>query len=296
MSENGSLTSDAPDDVMPVSDILPKLQRSVGNGCLTVKDSNGRTRVDRLYQQGCSKIRLPRVHDLHSNRPRLQAVLINSSGGMTGGDRLNWHFGLSKDTNLSITTQACERIYKSSAGEALSHISIEAGDNTSLAWLPQETILFDKGRFKRTMEANLSRSCEALFVEPVVFGRKAMNEVVSDGLFHDRWRIWHGGNLIHAEDFHMEGDINSALSSSGVADGNSSIATLLLIAPRAKGLLADIRKHINAAREAFGDVSFWDGKLLVRLVAPSSFLLRQILMTLIKLMSNGSLLPRIWTT
>ena len=283
------------DNLAPVES-QSKLQRSVGNGSLTVKLSNGRTRIDNLHQQGCSKIRLPRVHDVSGTTVPAQVVLINSSGGMTGGDKLNWHFGLGNGTHLAITTQACERIYKSSNGEAQTRVAIDAGDDTSLAWLPQETILYDQGRFKRTMEADLSKSCEALFVESVIFGRKAMLEVVEGGLFHDRWRIHHGGKLVHAEDFHVEGNINKALANNSVANGNSALATILLIAPRAEGLLNTVRQHIGLSGDLQGDASFWNEKLLVRLLAPTSFMLRQKLIPLINLLNNGAPLPRSWVT
>lgn len=278
------------------SEFQPKLQRSIGSGSLTVKQAHGCTRIDNLYQQGCSKIRFPRVHNLRGENAGVQAVLINSSGGMTGGDRLNWHFGLNRGTTLSLTTQASERIYKSSDGNAQTHITIEAGDDTKLAWLPQETILFDQGRFARTMEADLSKSSEALFVEPMVFGRKAMREVVEDGVFHDRWRIHHGGKLVHAEDFHVEGNINKALSNNSVANGNSALATILLIAPRAEGLLNVVRQHIGFSGDVQGDASFWNEKLLVRLLAPTSLMLRQKLIPLISLLNNGAPLPRSWVT
>ena len=273
-----------------------KLQRSEGFGSLTVKQTLGRTRINTLHQQGCSKIRFPRVHDFPGTGAIAQAVLINSSGGMTGGDRLNWYFGLSSGTHLAITTQACERIYKSSGGLAQTHITIEAGDDTTLAWLPQETILYDRGRFKRTIEADLSKSCEALFVEPIMFGRKSMHEVVADGFLHDRWRIRQGGKPVHAEDFHIEGDIDKALLENSVANGNAALATLLLIAPRAEGLLNDVRQHIGQSGDVQGDASFWNGKLLIRLLAPTSFLLRKKLVPLIGLLNNGAPLPRIWTT
>ena len=48
--------------------------------------SGGRTRVERLYQEGAAKIRMPRT----SSADPLEAMLINTAGGLTGGDRLDW--------------------------------------------------------------------------------------------------------------------------------------------------------------------------------------------------------------
>ena len=63
----------------------PPLQRAVGAAAITVK-ADGGTRLERLFQDGCGKIRLPRDHAARS----LEAVMINTAGGLTGGDRLAW--------------------------------------------------------------------------------------------------------------------------------------------------------------------------------------------------------------
>ena len=58
----------------------PAMQRSHGAGALAVKASAGATRIDRLHQAGNAKIRVPKTYGA-----ALEAVLINTSGGITGG-------------------------------------------------------------------------------------------------------------------------------------------------------------------------------------------------------------------
>ncbi len=65
----------------------------------------GRSRLEQLFQEGCAKIRLP---DTFSNE--MEAILINSSGGLTGGDELEWRADAGEGTSLVVTTQACEKI------------------------------------------------------------------------------------------------------------------------------------------------------------------------------------------
>jgi urease accessory protein len=81
-------------------------QRARGVGDLGVVHQDGKTSIKRLYQEGCAKIRVPKSHS-----SALEAVMINTSGGMTGGDTLDWTFTAAENTNLSVTTQACERVY-----------------------------------------------------------------------------------------------------------------------------------------------------------------------------------------
>ncbi len=142
----------------PAAIIAP--QRARGEGRLVAKAEGGRTRIAELYQEGCAKIRLPKTFDAS-----MEAVLINSSGGVTGGDRLSWEFRAGKGTKLTLTTQACEKVYKAAAGtaEIATRISVAAGAHVD--WLPQETILFDRSALSRSLEVDLAADASFLAVE-----------------------------------------------------------------------------------------------------------------------------------
>lgn len=260
-------------------------QRSRGSARLKVKQHNEQTKVAHLYQEGCAKLRLPTART-----NALQAVMINSSGGLTGGDALNWAFELENNTALTVTTQACERVYAASSDVARTTIKIDVAKDAKLAWLPQETILFDNGAYARQIEISLEKNSELFMVEPVVFGRKAMNETVQKGTFQDRWRIRQDGEIIHAEDAFFDGNIKRKLDNLAVANTDVAIATILLIAPRAEALVAEARTILSG----LGGVSFWNGKLLARVVCKDSYHLREKLIPLISLMNKDAAMPKIW--
>lgn len=265
----------------------PKMQRAVGVGRLSVSQLNGRTRLKRLYQEGCAKIRIPKTY----HGTALEAVVINTSGGVTGGDRMNWSFEAGPNTHLMLTTQACEKVYKSSGGVAENNVTLSAASGARLAWVPQETILFNRSGFSRQITAELASDAEALFLEPIVFGRRSMGETLETADLHDRWRISQNGTLIHAEDFRMSGEISKTLQQRAVTNGQTAFATLLFISPRAEGFL-------DAARELIGPhggVSHWNGKLLARVVAEDSFTLRKTLLPLVSLMNFEAELPKVWS-
>lgn len=273
---------------------LLALQRSRGVGRLSVKHMDDATRVAELYQEGSAKIRLPKINTSSTPPEGAQAILINSSGGMTGGDCLDWRFELQQNTKLTVTTQACERIYRSPGGNAKTDVSIAVMENAALCWLPQETILFDEARFQRSIEVDLHKTSEALFVETVLFGRKAMEEKVNRGTFHDRWRIHRDGRLIHAEDMKVEGNIFNALNQPVTMNGNCALATIVLFAPRSEALLTPARETL-AANGLEGGFSCWDEKLLGRIIAKDGYSLRKALILLTSLLNNGAKLPRTWT-
>lgn len=283
------------------STAVPLLQRVRGEGRIAAKHSGGRTRLDTLYQDGAAKIRLPR-----RTADPLEAVLINTAGGVTGGDRLDWQADAADNCNLTLTTQACEKTYKSTAGRAEITVRLVVGANARLAWLPQETILFDRAALSRSIEADVSSGGSLLLVEPVVFGRAAMNETVRQCRFHDRWRIRHEGRLIHAEDFRLDGDIADILANRAVLDGATAMASLLLLGKDAESLAGAANELLNGIDDARGAAGFIQtrdtgklgetGKLIARIVAKDGYCLRRALIPLIELLNGAAGLPKIWAS
>lgn len=268
----------------------PVMQRVAAHGLIAVKQAGGASRVERLYQEGAAKIRLP----ARSDGP-LEAVLINTAGGLTGGDRIAWTIKAGDGASVTVTTQACEKVYRSSGGRAEATCTIVAGKRARVAWLPQETIVFDRSAFSRRLDVELAEGAEALLLEATVFGRRAMGESVRMAQFRDRWRVRAGGRLVHGEDFSIGPDVEASLSRSAVTENGSAIATILLVAPDAPDRLDATRAILGEA----GGASAWavggTGKLLARLVATDGYDLRRRLVPLVGLLNGHAGLPKIWS-
>ncbi|WP_139973303.1 urease accessory protein UreD [Ochrobactrum sp. CGA5] len=265
-------------------------QRVNGLGRLSIHYKDGRSRISRLYQEGAAKIRMP-----HVGGDPLEAILINTSGGLTGGDRLQWDVELGENASAVITTQACERIYRSGGGEARIATRLKAATGTHLAWLPQETILFNQSVLSRTLDIELEEGAEILVVEATIFGRLAMGERVDEAKFSDRWRVRLGGRLVHAEEFRLGPGVGAELQARPVTNGAFAVASVLLIS-------GDAGKHLDAARQITGEeggASFWQvgaaSKLMVRLYAEDGYTLRRRLGPLLVLLNGKAGLPKVWT-
>jgi urease accessory protein len=277
---------------------MPRHQRSQGRGGLEVSHARGRTRVRRLFQEGSAKIRLPR--DLEG--PEAEAVLINTSGGLTGGDRIEWEVAAAAGASLTLTTQACEKVYRSNGGDAEMRATISAGRGARIDWLPQETIIFDGGRISRRLEANLEGDSVLLVLEAVILGRRARGEEVETGSFRDSWRIRRNGVLIHAEETRFEEPFGAYRGVAAALGHNTAFATLLLVDDDAARHTAAVRGLIAAAGVA-GGASAWEtagsGKLLARMAARDGYLLRKALLPVVRLLKTGAAdgagLPRIWS-
>lgn len=148
-----------------------------------------------LYQEGAAKIRLPRA--LSAGK---EAVLINTAGGLTGGDRLSWHAEAAEGTEVTLTTPAAEKAYRCDHGEAQIRVQLKAAAGARIDWLPQETILFNKARLARHIAVELAGDARLLLAETVMFGRQAMGEAWQEGALRESWRVKRDGLLIHAEE------------------------------------------------------------------------------------------------
>lgn len=263
-----------------------RLQRAEGRARVAFRLRSGATRLETLFQEGCAKIRLPRP--LAGAPP--EAVLINTAGGLTGGDRLATEVEVGPDAAATITTQACERIYRSTGDRAEATNVLRVGAGARLAWLPQETILFDGGRLSRRLEVELEGDAKLVAVEAVLFGRAAMGETVRSGFLQDRWRIRRDGRLIFADDFRVEGDVAARLAAPTALGGRLAVATVLYAGAQAEPLLEPARAVIGAD----GGASAWCGRLVARLAAETGLALRRRLEPLLALLLHGRPLPRVW--
>lgn len=228
----------------------------------------------------------------------MEAILINTSGGLTGGDVIEWSVAAADSTRLTVTTQANEKIYKAASDTASVSTDITVGDNASVHWLPQETIVFDQASLTRRLDVDLAESAEFLAVEAVLLGRKAMGEAVERGFFRDRWRVRRNGRLIHAEEMRFAGEIERMAEAAAVLSGQVAFATLFYTGPLGETLLPRLRDCLAGtagnSSSWTGGASHWNGKLIARIAAPTGFELRKVLTPAISVLRNGSPVPKVW--
>ncbi|WP_458878593.1 urease accessory protein UreD [Arenibacterium sp. CAU 1754] len=243
--------------------------------------------LDDLYQSGASKLLFPRTAS-----PALTAVSLNTAGGMTGGDRFENHAKASTNSELTLTTQAAERIYRAQTGhEARIATDLRVSPGARLNWLPQETILFNQSALRRRLTAELATDAKLLMVEPIVFGRTAMGETVTQGHLRDVVRIRRDGALIFADATRLEGEIDRHLTSSAIAGKAGAMANILYAAPDAERFLPALRALVPGT----GGVSLIrPGVLFGRLLAADSYLMRQTLIPMIQTLLTAPL-PKTWT-
>jgi urease accessory protein len=260
--------------------------RSHGRVSLALAATPRGTGRTTLGEEGSLRVRFPGAC---AGAP--EAVLLNTAGGIAGGDRLAVDLALGAGARLTVTTAAAEKVYRSLGPDACLDMSATLADGAELTWLPQETILFDRARLARTITIAVASGAKLLLAETVVFGRTAMGETVHEGSFTDRWRVHRDGRLIFADNLRLEGCIADRLDEVAVARGCAALGTVLIV-PGDDALIAASRAASGQFRGEAG-VSAWNGIALARLAAPDGAALRHDLVLLLSAFGHRAL-PRIW--
>lgn len=262
------------------------MERSRGEAAVGLALSGGATRLVRLRQAGSAKAILPRAGAVP------EVVFLNTSGGLTGGDRLDLSLALGEGAAAVATTQTAERAYASAGGTARVSVAIRAGARSRVAWLPQETILFERSALHRTTRIELGAGAAGLFAEAVVLGRAAMGETPRDLRFRDERIVLRGGRPVFAEPLVIDPGAIAVAGQPAILGGARAFATVALVAQGAEDAAGPMRALLDEPGVTAAASGF-DGRCVVRLTARDGWpLRRQILRVLARLSPDP--LPRVW--
>jgi urease accessory protein len=273
-------------DITSAASAVFAANRARGTVRFDVHQVEGVTRRRHLHESGSLRVRFP-----SPEADGLSAVFVNTAGGVAGGDRFDIDIAAGEGSHLAVTTAAAEKIYRAQGPAAQLDIALKAAAGARLAWLPQETILFDNARVSRRIDIDLAETSSLLLCEIVVFGRAAMGERMLHGEFVDRWRLRRGGRLVFAETIRLDGAIGEKLANPAIAKGGAAIGTALMV-PGDEALV----ERIRALSKKFGGevgISCWNGFAMARFCAQDAAQLRADMTTVLG-RASGSALPRLW--
>lgn len=263
------------------------LQRALGR--LMIKadvTASGSHRCANLRQEGSFRALFPKVH--HGG---VEAVLLNTAGGITGGDRFEVSGVAADNALLTMTTQAAERVYRAT-GDLMGqiHTDLRVGANARLNWMPQETILFDGCALSRRLKVSVTETSTFLMVEPLVFGRKASDETITSGQLSDRVTITKDNIPIYADGLQMSGNIAEQLHNMAIGQGAAAMANVVYYDQNATSFLEQIRDFLPSSA---GATLLTEDLLIVRILAPDGYLLRKTLVPILTHLNKNSL-PKNW--
>lgn len=261
--------------------------RAIGAARLSAKAGARGTRIGALRMSGALKLLFPR------GTGPMQAMAVNTAGGITGGDRFRLEAVAEADASLCLTTQAAERAYRAQPGE-LGELTVrlEAGAEARLHWLPQETILFQACALRRRLRCDLAPGARLLLCEPLVVGRTAMGERVTEGLLDDRIEIWRAGAPLFVDATRLSGDISTALDGPATGAGRMAGALVVYVGRDAQARRDALRRDLPAQALA-GASLLAEDVMVARFLAEDGFGLRKLLLPALDRLSDNTL-PRSW--
>jgi urease accessory protein len=257
---------------------------------------DGVTALADLYQHAPCRVLFPATE---ADEP-VQAVLLTTSGGLTGGDRTRVSVSVEPGARATMTTQAAEKIYCAlpDTGDAVVQVGMQVEDGAWAEWLAQETIVFDGSRLRRSFTADVAATGRLLAVESIVFGRTAMGECFNRGMLHDAWRISRGGRLVWADALHLDGDLKRLRAAPFGFGTSVACSTIIYAGADAPQQLGEARRLLSGCTLPCGATSL-DGIMLVRIMADDASELRVAVMMLIAGIRQAAAslparVPRVW--
>jgi urease accessory protein len=276
----------SPSEAFAGRDTQPRVRGGVH---VTFRQREGATALYDCEERDGYKIRFPR------GSACCEGVIINTGGGVTAGDCVRHTVTLEDRASVTLTGQAAERIYRSQGGSASQiDVSIQLEAGSSLAWLPQETILYAQANLVRRFEIDMADSASLLMAEITVFGRKEMGEVVTQGRYEDRWHIRRNGRLVFAESIRFEGNLDAALKRPAIGNGARVFGTVLYVAEAAEDRLRPVRHALGGAASRIA-ASAWNGLLCIRCLGTDLEGVRQDIMHALSALRDQPM-PRVWYT
>jgi urease accessory protein len=248
-----------------------------------------------VYQRSPIRVLFPRTVGTQVQ----EAVLVNTSGGIAGGDRLESTVTAMHNASIAVTTQAAEKVYRAINESAHITTTLKARDAAKLAWLPQETIIFNRARICRRTHIEVSSGAELLALEWLVLGRSAHGERISAGEITDSWRVMKDGRLIWADGFLATDDVFPHLSRRALLSDCTAVATLLYFG-------SDLEEHLQCVRDLASSLecqcgaTLVGGLMVVRFAATVSSDLRSALRNLLQQFGNRLApgpfrVPKMWS-
>ncbi|HSF04529.1 MAG TPA: urease accessory protein UreD [Methylomirabilota bacterium] len=182
--------------------------------------------------------------------------LLNPTGGLVGGDRLDLAVSLGPGARACLTTPSATKVYRTAGEAARQDVRLRVGLGAMLEWVPDHTIAFAGSVFRQRIEVGLAPGARLILVDAFAAGRIARDEawrfdrlesavIVRDAVgevFYDRL-VLRGG---------------AGLERLGCAEGCPYFATMAVIGDAD---LEPFRRATTASLAARGDVSAGVGAL-----------------------------------
>lgn len=208
---------------------------------LIFRQAGPTTRLARLEQRAPVRVLMPRVP---AGEPP-HAIVINTGGGLVGGDQLALDVEVGQGAQALMTTQAAEKVYRSAGPWVTLHQTLSLRDSSWFEYLPQPTLLFEGHRLHRTLRIDLEGSARTLAGELLLLGRHHHGERLTSGWLYDRIEIRRSGQPVWLDALRIDGDFAAALAHPFRLRGARALGLLVYAGADAGAFLGPVRTLLD---------------------------------------------------
>ena len=197
-------------------------------------------------------------------------TIVNSSGGILGGDVLDARIELDAHAAVMLRQQAATKVYRSTCGPARSRCHFVLGEGAWLDYFPDELIPFAGSDYRQTTEVDVAPGAVMLLSEMVTAGRVARGEQFAFRrlLLDVQCR---SDGVLRLRDCSDVQPAQQRLDSPAILGGALMWGTLYVLTTRALSseLIDDVRRQLGSIDGGIGGVTRAPLGLIARVVGAS---------------------------
>jgi urease accessory protein len=213
--------------------------------------------------------------------------IISPSGGILQGDRYRTDITLKNYAKSHITTQSATRIYKMNKNFGTQIINLDVSDNCYLEYIPDQIIPFKNSKYYQVSNIKVHDSATCIYSEILTPGRVASNESFEYDICYMKVKAVNQLNKIRFIDIAKLEPKKENITSFGIMNNYDVLGNIYILSP--KDQLINIKNEINILLNNLNGIIGGctrlpdDGGLLVRLLGPFVFNIRDIIYSIIKI-------------
>jgi len=208
--------------------------------------------------------------------------LLNPTGGVLGGDRLETRIELGAGSRVCLSTPSATRVYRSAGPPSVQRVTARVGDGARLEYMPDHVIPSPGARLIQRIDLHLAPGASAVLCDAWSTGRPARGEAWLFDLLDSGITARDTEGLLFKDRLVLHGA--RGWGGLGGTEGMAYVASVLCVAPvhpRLAGLPGALVESLaSLAFDAHAGVTpLPRGGALVRILAPSAPAMRRTIET-----------------
>jgi urease accessory protein len=174
--------------------------------------------------------------------PAAVLSVLNPTGGLVGGDRLDIDIAVGPGAHGCITTPSATKVYRTRDEPAEQDVRLDVGAGATLEWVPDHTIPFAGSALRQRIAVHLGDGARLILVDAFAAGRIARGEAWQFRRLDSALSVRDEGGWIFCDRFALDGDRRWAAL--GLTEDRPYFATMLALGP---GSVEPLRRAVADA-------------------------------------------------